>query len=51
MEKRLYHLLTAVLLEELRNVDCLLVVCTSVPQCVLKSQCGRKGNTLHQDRL
>ena len=51
MDKRLYHLLTPVPPEELGNVNCLLVVFISVPQCVLKSQCGLEGNTLHQGRL
>lgn len=38
MEKRLYHILTPVPPEELRNVNCLLVGAISIPQCVLKSQ-------------
>lgn len=38
MEKRLYHILTPVPPEELRNVNCLLVGAISVPQCVLKGQ-------------
>ena len=38
MEKRLYHILTPVPPEELRNVNCLLVGTISIPQCVLKSQ-------------
>lgn len=40
MEKRLYHILTPVPPEELRNVNCLLVGAISVPQCVFKSQVG-----------
>lgn len=43
MEKRLYHILTPVPPEELRNVNCLLVGAISVPQCVLKSQRGLEG--------
>lgn len=38
MEKRLYHILTPVPPEELRNVNCLLVGAISIPQCVFKSQ-------------
>ncbi|EPY86047.1 hypothetical protein CB1_000331014, partial [Camelus ferus] len=38
MERRLYHILTPVPPEELRNVNCLLVGAISVPQCVFKSQ-------------
>ena len=40
MEKRLYHILTPLPPEELRNVNCLLVGAISIPQCVLKSQVG-----------
>ncbi|XP_008150076.3 polynucleotide 5'-hydroxyl-kinase NOL9 [Eptesicus fuscus] len=43
MEKRLYHILTPVPPEELRNVNCLLVGAISIPQCVLKSQHGFEG--------
>ncbi|KAM9106972.1 polynucleotide 5'-hydroxyl-kinase NOL9 isoform 2-T2 [Megaptera novaeangliae] len=43
MEKRLYHILTPVPPEELRNVNCLLVGTISIPQCVLKSQRGLEG--------
>lgn len=43
MEKRLYHILTPVPPEELRNVNCLLVGAISIPQCVLKSQHGLEG--------
>ncbi|XP_058408765.1 polynucleotide 5'-hydroxyl-kinase NOL9 [Diceros bicornis minor] len=43
MEKRLYHILTPVPPEELRNVNCLLVGAISVPQCVFKSQRGLEG--------
>lgn len=38
MEKRLYHILTPVAPEQLRNVNCLLVGAISIPHCVLKSQ-------------
>lgn len=38
MEKKLYHILTPVPPEELRNVNCLLVGAISIPQCVLKGQ-------------
>lgn len=38
MEKRLYHILTPVPPEELRNVNCLLVGAISIPHCVFKSQ-------------
>lgn len=38
MEKRLYHILTPVPPEELRNVNCLLVGAISIPHCVLKNQ-------------
>lgn len=40
VEKRLYHILTPLPPEELRNVNCLLVGAISIPQCVLKSQVG-----------
>ncbi|XP_045331459.1 polynucleotide 5'-hydroxyl-kinase NOL9 isoform X2 [Leopardus geoffroyi] len=43
MEKRLYHILTPVPPEELRNVNCLLVGAISIPQCVFKSQRGLEG--------
>ncbi|XP_045754774.1 polynucleotide 5'-hydroxyl-kinase NOL9 isoform X1 [Mirounga angustirostris] len=43
MEKRLYHILTPVPPEELRNVNCLLVGAISIPQCVFKSQHGLEG--------
>ncbi|XP_027463046.1 polynucleotide 5'-hydroxyl-kinase NOL9 isoform X2 [Zalophus californianus] len=43
MEKRLYHILTPVSPEELRNVNCLLVGAISIPQCVFKSQHGLEG--------
>ncbi|KAB1268826.1 Polynucleotide 5'-hydroxyl-kinase NOL9 [Camelus dromedarius] len=43
MERRLYHILTPVPPEELRNVNCLLVGAISVPQCVFKSQRGLEG--------
>lgn len=43
MEKRLYHILTPVPPEELRNVNCLLVGAISVPHCVLKNQHGPEG--------
>nr|KAF6444626.1 nucleolar protein 9 [Molossus molossus] len=43
MEKRLYHILTPVAPEELRNVNCLLVGAISIPHCVLKSQRGLEG--------
>lgn len=38
VEKRLYHILTPVPPEELRNVNCLLVGAISIPHCVLKNQ-------------
>ncbi|XP_077747531.1 polynucleotide 5'-hydroxyl-kinase NOL9 isoform X2 [Canis aureus] len=43
MEKRLYHILTPVPPEELRNVNCLLVGAISIPHCVFKSQRGLEG--------
>nr|XP_019602332.1 PREDICTED: polynucleotide 5'-hydroxyl-kinase NOL9 isoform X2 [Rhinolophus sinicus] len=43
MEKRLYHILTPVPPEELRNVNCLLVGAISIPHCVLKNQHGPEG--------
>uniref|UniRef100_A0A671ET36 Polynucleotide 5'-hydroxyl-kinase NOL9 n=1 Tax=Rhinolophus ferrumequinum TaxID=59479 RepID=A0A671ET36_RHIFE len=43
VEKRLYHILTPVPPEELRNVNCLLVGAISVPHCVFKNQHGPEG--------
>ncbi|XP_006885979.1 PREDICTED: polynucleotide 5'-hydroxyl-kinase NOL9 [Elephantulus edwardii] len=43
MEKRLYHILTPVPPEELRDVNCLLVGAVSIPQCVFKNQRGVEG--------
>ncbi|KAM9687704.1 polynucleotide 5'-hydroxyl-kinase NOL9 isoform 1-T1 [Trichechus inunguis] len=43
MEKRLYHILTPVPPEELRDVNCLLIGAVSIPQCVFKSQRGLEG--------
>ncbi|XP_006873186.1 PREDICTED: polynucleotide 5'-hydroxyl-kinase NOL9 [Chrysochloris asiatica] len=43
MEKRLYHILTPVPPQELRNVNCLLIGAVSIPHCVFKSQRGPEG--------
>ncbi|XP_060057339.1 polynucleotide 5'-hydroxyl-kinase NOL9 isoform X2 [Erinaceus europaeus] len=43
MENRLYHILTPVPPEELRNVNCLLVGAISIPQCVFQCQQGLEG--------
>lgn len=48
MEKRLYHILTPVPPEELRNANCLLVGAISIPQCVLKSQVGAAPGAARQ---
>ncbi|KAM6216890.1 polynucleotide 5'-hydroxyl-kinase NOL9 [Rhynchocyon petersi] len=43
MEKRLYHILTPVPPEELRDVNCLLIGAISIPHCVFKNQPGVEG--------
>ncbi|XP_007940839.1 polynucleotide 5'-hydroxyl-kinase NOL9 [Orycteropus afer afer] len=43
MEKRLYHILTPVPPEVLRDVNCLLIGAVSIPQCIFKSQHGLEG--------
>ncbi|XP_037684568.1 polynucleotide 5'-hydroxyl-kinase NOL9 [Choloepus didactylus] len=43
MEKRLYHILTPVPPEVLRDVNCLLVGAISIPHCVFKGQKGVEG--------
>lgn len=43
MDKRLYHILMPVPLEELRNVNCLLAVAICILECVTKSQRELQG--------